>query len=82
MLSYLPFGLSYSYIDDNTGKSVIKKYSNLENAIVDDVSDELLFLSYFLFWCLFVRIKFRGQFVFKGCEKSSKHCGFFIFHFR
>ena len=26
-----------SYIDDNTGKSVIKKYSSLENAVVDDV---------------------------------------------
>jgi len=27
----------YCYIDDNTGKSVIKKYSSLENAVVDDV---------------------------------------------
>ena len=26
-----------SYIDDNTGKAVIKKYSSLENAVVDDV---------------------------------------------
>ncbi|CAH3030121.1 unnamed protein product [Porites evermanni] len=27
----------YCYIDDNTGKAVIKKYSSLENAVVDDV---------------------------------------------
>ena len=29
-----------------------------------------------------MRIKFRGQFVFKGCEKLSKHCGFFYLSFQ
>ena len=31
------FGFFCSYIDDNTGKAAIKKYSSLENAVVDDV---------------------------------------------
>ena len=66
-----------SYIDDNTGKAVIKKYSSLENAVVDDVrtfccsvhvlfqlcfkKDSLVLLNAFAIFCGWFQVKILGN---------------------
>ena len=66
-----------SYIDDNTGKVVIKKYSSLENAVVDDVrtfccsvhvlfqfcfkKDSIVLVNAFAIFCGWFQVKILGN---------------------